>query len=83
MTMVIVGAGLAGASAVEELREQGYDGDITLLGAEPHLPYDRPPLSKALLATDGPHDAPTLRHEASLRAELGGPTRSSLATNRT
>ncbi len=49
MTIVIVGAGLAGASAVEELREQGYDGDLVLLGAEPHLPYHRPPLSKDVL----------------------------------
>lgn len=49
MTIVIVGGGLAGASAVEELRDQGYDGDLVLLGAEPHLPYHRPPLSKDVL----------------------------------
>ena len=49
MAMVIVGGGLAGASAVEELREQGYDGDVVLIGAEPHLPYHRPPLSKEVL----------------------------------
>jgi 3-phenylpropionate/trans-cinnamate dioxygenase ferredoxin reductase component len=49
MNIVVVGAGLAGAKAVEELRTQGYDGDITLIGAEPHPPYERPPLSKALL----------------------------------
>ncbi|MET1060345.1 MAG: FAD-dependent oxidoreductase [Nocardioides sp.] len=47
--IVIVGGGLAGAKAVEGLRDRGYDGDITLLGAEPHLPYERPPLSKGLL----------------------------------
>jgi 3-phenylpropionate/trans-cinnamate dioxygenase ferredoxin reductase component len=49
MAHVIVGGGLAGASAIEELREQGYDGDIVLLGAEQHLPYHRPPLSKEVL----------------------------------
>jgi 3-phenylpropionate/trans-cinnamate dioxygenase ferredoxin reductase subunit len=49
MNIVIVGAGLAGAHAVEELRSRGYDGGITLLGTEPHPPYDRPPLSKGLL----------------------------------
>jgi NADPH-dependent 2,4-dienoyl-CoA reductase/sulfur reductase-like enzyme len=47
--IVIVGAGLAGANAAEELRSQGYAGDVTLVGAEPHPPYERPPLSKGLL----------------------------------
>jgi 3-phenylpropionate/trans-cinnamate dioxygenase ferredoxin reductase component len=45
---VIVGAGLAGASAVEGIRERDRQGSILLLGAEPDLPYDRPPLSKQL-----------------------------------
>jgi 3-phenylpropionate/trans-cinnamate dioxygenase ferredoxin reductase subunit len=49
MNIVVVGAGLAGANAVEELRAQGHSGDITLIGAEPHPPYERPPLSKGLL----------------------------------
>lgn len=49
MTIVVIGAGLAGASAVDELREQGYDGGVTLIGAEHHLPYERPPLSKGVL----------------------------------
>ncbi|WP_434106003.1 NAD(P)/FAD-dependent oxidoreductase [Paraburkholderia caffeinilytica] len=47
--MVIVGAGLAGARASAELREAGFDGPITLIANEPHAPYDRPPLSKAVL----------------------------------
>ncbi|MGH3342505.1 MAG: FAD-dependent oxidoreductase, partial [Carbonactinosporaceae bacterium] len=47
--VVVVGGGLAGLRSVQELREQGYGGRLTLLGAEPHRPYDRPPLSKALL----------------------------------
>ena len=49
MRVVVVGAGLAAAHAVEELRNQGHDGEIALFGAEPHLPYNRPPLSKGFL----------------------------------
>jgi len=49
-TVVVVGASLAGLRATETLRREGYDGRIVLVGAEPHLPYDRPPLSKQLLA---------------------------------
>jgi NADPH-dependent 2,4-dienoyl-CoA reductase/sulfur reductase-like enzyme len=49
-TVVVVGASLAGLRATEALRREGYDGRILLIGAEPHLPYDRPPLSKQLLA---------------------------------
>jgi len=48
--MVIVGAGQAGVQAAEALRSGGWEGDITLLGNEPHGPYHRPPLSKAWLA---------------------------------
>lgn len=47
--LVVVGASLAGLRAVEAARADGFDGRITLIGAEPHLPYDRPPLSKAYL----------------------------------
>jgi len=46
---VIVGASLAGAKAAEALREQGYQGPITLIGAEAERPYERPPLSKGYL----------------------------------
>jgi NADPH-dependent 2,4-dienoyl-CoA reductase/sulfur reductase-like enzyme len=48
-SIAVVGASLAGLRAVEELRQQGYDGRIDLIGAEEHLPYDRPPLSKQVL----------------------------------
>src|SRR3546814_11216410 len=41
---------MAGLRAAEALREQGHDGSITVVGDEPHLPYDRPPLSKQVLA---------------------------------
>ncbi|WP_394434865.1 NAD(P)/FAD-dependent oxidoreductase [Streptomyces sp. SGAir0957] len=47
--VVIVGAGMAGVQTAVALREQGFAGDVTLIGAEPHPPYDRPPLSKAVL----------------------------------
>nr|WP_307819017.1 FAD-dependent oxidoreductase [Streptomyces sabulosicollis] len=47
--VVIVGAGMAGVQTAVALREQGWTGEIVLLGAEPHQPYDRPPLSKAVL----------------------------------
>jgi NADPH-dependent 2,4-dienoyl-CoA reductase/sulfur reductase-like enzyme len=49
-TFVIVGGGLAGATAAGTLREEGFSGRLVLVGAEPHLPYERPPLSKELLA---------------------------------
>jgi 3-phenylpropionate/trans-cinnamate dioxygenase ferredoxin reductase component len=48
-TFVIVGAGLAGAKAAAELREQGFEGRVVLIGAEPEVPYERPPLSKGYL----------------------------------
>jgi 3-phenylpropionate/trans-cinnamate dioxygenase ferredoxin reductase subunit len=47
---VVVGGGLAGARAVETLRDEGFQGSVVLVGAENHLPYERPPLSKAVLA---------------------------------
>ena len=47
---VIVGAGIAGGTAAETLRKQGFDGKVHLVGAEPHRPYDRPPLSKEFLS---------------------------------
>ncbi|MBA0126532.1 NAD(P)/FAD-dependent oxidoreductase [Haloechinothrix sp. YIM 98757] len=69
--LVVVGASLAGLRAVEAARRTGYDGPLTLVGAEPHLPYDRPPLSKEFLApAPQPPEPPTHRAEHSLRAEL-------------
>jgi NADPH-dependent 2,4-dienoyl-CoA reductase/sulfur reductase-like enzyme len=47
--VVVVGGGLAGLESIRSLRELGYGGAITLVAAEPHLPYDRPPLSKQFL----------------------------------
>ena len=48
--IAVVGASLAGLRAAERLRADGFDGELTVIGEEPHLPYDRPPLSKELLA---------------------------------
>ena len=53
LTYVIVGAGHAGGMAVDALRRLGFAGPVVLIGAEPHLPYERPPLSKELLQTEG------------------------------
>ncbi|MFD7136419.1 NAD(P)/FAD-dependent oxidoreductase [Streptomyces sp. NPDC059894] len=47
--VVVVGAGMAGVQTAVALREQGFTGTVSLIGAEPHQPYDRPPLSKAVL----------------------------------
>ncbi len=71
--LVIVGACLAGLRAAEAARKAGYSGEIALIGAEPHLPYDRPPLSKEFLehSGDGPPEATTYREEGKLRDELG------------
>ncbi|ESW76690.1 ferredoxin reductase [Mesorhizobium sp. LSJC285A00] len=50
--MVIIGAGECGGRAALTLRELGYDGPVTLVGDEPHLPYERPPLSKDAMTSD-------------------------------
>ena len=62
--IVIAGGGLAAQRCTETLRAQGYDGPIRILCAEPHAPYDRPPLSKELLAGEMPRDAVALRPRA-------------------
>jgi len=73
--LVVVGASLAGLRAVEAARKAGHDGPVTLIGDEPHVPYDRPPLSKAYLDVAGPGgDEPTpttFREKAHLVDELG------------
>ncbi|NML32365.1 FAD-dependent oxidoreductase [Paraburkholderia sp. G-4-1-8] len=50
--IVVVGASVAGLRAVETLRREGFEGDITLVSGEPHAPYDRPPLSKQILTSE-------------------------------
>lgn len=54
--VVVAGASLAGLRTAETLRDRGFDGEVVLVGAEQHLPYDRPPLSKALLEGQGSLD---------------------------
>jgi NADPH-dependent 2,4-dienoyl-CoA reductase/sulfur reductase-like enzyme len=62
-TIVIVGASLAGLRAAETLRREGYDDRVVLVGAEQHLPYDRPPLSKELLAGEWEPEQTALRKQ--------------------
>jgi NADPH-dependent 2,4-dienoyl-CoA reductase/sulfur reductase-like enzyme len=67
-TFVIAGASLAGAKAAETLRAEGFDGDIVLIGAEEHRPYERPPLSKGFLLGKDEADSAFV-HEAGWYAE--------------
>ncbi|MCV7226442.1 NAD(P)/FAD-dependent oxidoreductase [Mycolicibacterium komossense] len=71
--LVVIGGSLAGLRAVEAARKAGFDGSITLIGAERHLPYDRPPLSKDFLnATEpgGQASAPFFRSDDVFADEL-------------
>ena len=65
---VVVGAGLAGAKAAETLREEGFDGPVVLVGAEPERPYERPPLSKQYLLGRADRDS-VFVHDAGWYAE--------------
>ncbi|MEV4948332.1 FAD/NAD(P)-binding oxidoreductase [Streptomyces sp. NPDC053755] len=70
--VVIVGAGMAGVQTAVALREQGFAGPVTLIGAEPHQPYDRPPLSKAVLLGKAEDSAFDVDFEAlSIELRLG------------
>src|ERR1051325_2384828 len=60
-SIVIIGAGAAGNAAAEMLRRSGYEGPVTMIGAEPDVPYDRPNLSKDYLAGDAPDEWIPLR----------------------
>jgi NADPH-dependent 2,4-dienoyl-CoA reductase/sulfur reductase-like enzyme len=62
-SVLVVGASAAGLGVAEALRRQGYAGQLTVLGAEPHLPYDRPPLSKQVLAGTWEPDRVMLRQQ--------------------
>jgi 3-phenylpropionate/trans-cinnamate dioxygenase ferredoxin reductase component len=63
-TILILGAGQAGAQAVDSLRREGFAGRLVLIGDEPHLPYQRPPLSKQFLAGEMAEDRLFFRHQA-------------------
>jgi 3-phenylpropionate/trans-cinnamate dioxygenase ferredoxin reductase subunit len=60
-TIVVVGASLAGGTAAVTLRDEGYDGRLVLVGEEPELPYERPPLSKEFLRGDRELDSFVVR----------------------
>ena len=75
--IVIVGAGQAGFQVAASLRQAGYDGKVVLIGDEPHLPYQRPPLSKGYLSRHTELDGLWLRPEAfyskeAIDLDLGG-----------
>ena len=76
---MIVGASMGGLRTAESLRRSGFTGEITLIGAEKHLPYNRPPLSKALLAEDKELDSVAFKiNTEELKADfiLGDPAKS-------
>ncbi|MFC4784774.1 NAD(P)/FAD-dependent oxidoreductase [Nocardioides sp. MAHUQ-72] len=62
--IVVVGGGLAAGTAVTELRERGFDGEITLVADEAHPPYERPPLSKSVLLGEKEADSAVLHAES-------------------
>jgi NADPH-dependent 2,4-dienoyl-CoA reductase/sulfur reductase-like enzyme len=63
-TIVIVGGGLAAGNAATTLREEGFDGRVVVFAAEPHLPYERPPLSKGYLLGNDPLEDAFVHDEA-------------------
>ncbi|MEU8034820.1 FAD-dependent oxidoreductase, partial [Streptomyces sp. NPDC049099] len=67
--IVIVGASLAGLRAAEALREEGFTGSLTVVGDEPHAPYDRPPLSKQVLLGQATADTTELPQRRDPEAE--------------
>jgi 3-phenylpropionate/trans-cinnamate dioxygenase ferredoxin reductase subunit len=64
MRVTVVGGGLAAASAVDELRSNGHDGSIDVFCAEPHLPYERPPLSKSVLLGEAEEESVFVHDQA-------------------
>ncbi|MEU5950686.1 FAD-dependent oxidoreductase [Streptomyces sp. NPDC047525] len=68
--VAVVGASAAGLAAAEALRRHGWQGELSLIGAEPHLPYDRPPLSKQFLSGAWESERTRLRSREQL-ASLG------------
>lgn len=66
--VVVVGASAGGLATAEALRRQGFEGTVTVVGDEPHLPYDRPPLSKQILSGEWEPDRLPLRSDADFEA---------------
>jgi len=63
-TILIIGGGQAGAQAIDTLRREGFGGRLALIGDEPELPYQRPPLSKKYLSGEMPADRLVFRHRS-------------------
>jgi 3-phenylpropionate/trans-cinnamate dioxygenase ferredoxin reductase component len=87
-SFTIVGGGMAGAIAAQTLREEGFDGRITLLGQEPNAPYERPPLSKDYLQGKADRDSIFVHSqqwyaEHAVELSLGGPVTSLDPVSRT
>ena len=85
--IVIVGASLAGTRAAQHLRRLGHEGELLLVGAESHLPYDRPPLSKSMLTQDLPAEEVTFQDtaafgESDIELRLGTPASALNTTTR-
>jgi 3-phenylpropionate/trans-cinnamate dioxygenase ferredoxin reductase subunit len=80
-TFVIVGASLAGGTAAATLRQDGFEGDVILVGEEPHPPYERPPLSKQYLRGEVPFEKSLVRPSGFYEAE-GIDTRFGVAATR-
>src|SRR6202011_1755638 len=77
-TILIIGGGQAGAQAVDTLRREGFDGRLVLIGDEPELPYQRPPLSKKYLCGEMAAERLLFRHrsfydEHRIELKLGAP----------
>jgi 3-phenylpropionate/trans-cinnamate dioxygenase ferredoxin reductase component len=66
--ILVVGASASGLSVVEALRRNGFAGQIRMVGEEPQLPYDRPPLSKQVLSEEWAPERTTLRDAEDLRS---------------
>lgn len=84
--IVVVGASMGGLRAAEQLRAAGFAGELTVVGDEPHRPYNRPPLSKEVLASEVTHEAVAFRMRASVEDvdwRLGVPVVSSDLAART
>lgn len=71
LSVLVVGASIAGLQTAQTLRDLGFAGSVVVLGEEDHAPYQRPPLSKAVLAGTRPPESTTIRHTADVELVLG------------
>jgi len=70
-SVVVVGASAAGLTAAQTLRREGFEGELTLVGDEDRMPYDRPPLSKQVLAGTWEPECVDLPNKIEARWRLG------------